>query len=70
MTENCFEQKNESMRSHGWCANFKMDQQERVCLCDLKYRVMFPYINKFKARWAGSIEEETPCACFVCKIFS
>ena len=25
MTEDCFEQRNESMRSHGWCANFKMD---------------------------------------------
>ena len=69
MTEDCFEQKNESMRSHGWCANFKMDQ-ERVCLGDLGYRVMFTYINKFKAHWTGSIEEETPCACFTCKCFS
>ena len=31
MSEDCFEQKNESMRSHCWCANFKMGQ-ERVCL--------------------------------------
>ena len=38
MTEDCFEQKNESMRGHGWCANFKMNQ-DRVCLSDLKYRV-------------------------------
>ena len=69
MTEDCFEQKNESMHSHGWCANFKMDQ-ERVCLCDLKYRVMFTYIIKFKARWTSSIEGKMPCACFMGKIFN
>ena len=52
MTEDCFERKNESMRSLGWCANFKIDQ-ESVRLGDLMYRVIFTYINEFKARWTG-----------------
>ena len=69
MTEDCFEQKNEGMHIHGWCANFKINQ-ERVCLANLKYRVMFTHINKFKDHWTGSIEEETSCACFMCKFFS
>ena len=69
MTEDCFEQKNKSMRIHGRCANFKMNQ-ERVCLANLKYRVMFTHINKFKDHLTGSIEKETSCACFMYKFFS
>ena len=56
------------MRSLGWCSNFKMDQ-ERVCLNDLKYRIMFTYINIFRARWTGSIEEETSCVYILCVNF-
>ena len=69
MTEDSFEKKNESMNSLGWCANFKMDQ-ERAYLSNLKYRVMFTCINKFKACWTGSIEKETSCACFICRFSS
>ena len=68
MTEDCFEQKNESMHCLGWCSDFKMDQ-ERVCLGNLKYRVMFTYINIFKACWAGSTEEEKSCVYVLCVNF-
>ena len=72
IVEKCFEQKNKTMRTLGWCANYKIDS-ERVKIGDLSYGATFSYINDSKACWTGVIDGEEDevnfCKCFMCEFY-